>query len=56
MKLVLKNLFWVTLGNIIGAGVLLVLRIKFMSIKEEKKNKIEILVENINKKILYFLL
>lgn len=34
MTLIIKNLFWVTLGNIIGGGVLLALPLTYMSIEE----------------------
>lgn len=34
MKLVLRNILWVTIGNIIGGGVLLALSTKFISIEE----------------------
>lgn len=48
MNLVFRNLFWVTLGNIVGGAVLLALPIKLMSINEENKNsELETLVENI---------
>lgn len=34
MTLIIKNLFWVTLGNIIGEGVLLALPLTYMSVEE----------------------
>ena len=33
--LILRNLFFVTLGNIVGGAVLLALPIKFMTIEDE---------------------
>jgi len=33
LPLVFRNLFWVTLGNMVGGGVLLALPLKFMSME-----------------------